>query len=176
MSNTNTASEQRAEKTLAGTWQLDTRRSSVQFETPHFWGLVTVKGHFAEYEGRLDLSAQPAIELTIDAASIQTGNAKRDRHLRSADFFDADNHPRVRFISESVVPRDDRLRVRGRLAARDQSIPVELDAQIRHVGGELTIEAATTAAHAELGMTYSPLKMIPRRSELRVEGYLVPAA
>ena len=102
MSNTKTTSEQRSEKTLAGTWQLDARRSSVQFEKPHFWGFVTVKGHFAEYEGRLDLSAQPAIELTIDAA--------------------------------------------------------------------------TTAAHPELGMTYRPLKMIPRRSELRVEGYLVPAA
>ena len=176
MGNTETTSERRPEKTLAGTWQLDSRRSSVQFVTPHFWGLVSVKGHFEKYEGRLDLSTQPAIELTIDAASVQTGNRRRDRHLRSTDFFDAENCPRVRFISESVVPEDGRLRVRGRLVARDQSIPLELDAQIRHVGGEPTIEAATTAAHLELGMTYSPLKMIPPRSELRVEGYLVPTA
>ncbi|MGH2882379.1 MAG: YceI family protein, partial [Solirubrobacteraceae bacterium] len=86
-------------KTLSGGWQLDPHRSSVEFRTRHFWGLITVKGHFDDYHGQLDLSANPAIELSIDAASVQTGNRKRDRHLRSADFFDAENHPQVRFIS-----------------------------------------------------------------------------
>ena len=169
-----TTANHRAGETLAGRWQLDPQRSSVEFRAQHFWGLMTVKGHFDDYEGKLDLSANPAIELTIDAASVQTGHAKRDRHLRSADFFDAENHPRLRFVSESVVLHGDALKVRGRLFARDQSIRLELDAHVRQIDAGLEIEAATRAPHRELGMTWSPLGMIPPRSELLVNGYLMP--
>lgn len=68
------------------------------------------------------------------------------------------------------------MRVRGRLFARDESIPLELDALLRAVDGELALEAATHADHRQLGMTWSPLKMIRPRSELLVTGYLTPAA
>ncbi len=166
--------DNRSDETLAGRWQLDPDRSRVEFRAGHFWGLATVKGRFERYEGRLDLSAQPAIELMIEAASVETGNRKRDEHLRSADFFDAENQPRVRFVSDSVVLRADTLKVRGRLIAREESLPLELDARIRRVGGEIEIEAATSASHRDLGMTWSPLGMIPARSELLVTGHLVP--
>jgi hypothetical protein len=78
------------------------------------------------------------------------------------------------FVSHSVGLRGDTLTVRGRRSARGRSIPVELDAKVRRLDGELTIEAATTAPHRELGMTWSPLGMIPPRSELFVRGYLTP--
>lgn len=170
-----TLTDRRPNETLAGRWQLDPERSSVEFRAGHFWGLLTVKGHFEKYEGRLDLGADPAIELTIDTASVQTGHSKRDKHLRSADFFDAENHPQVRFVSNSGVLRGNALRVRGRLSARGDSIPLELTAQVRPVGGELEIEAATSAPHRELGMTWSPLRMVRAHSELIVNGHLVPA-
>jgi polyisoprenoid-binding protein YceI len=163
----------RSGEPISGGWQLDPRRSSVEFRARHVWGLASVKGHFDGCHGQLDLSANPAIELTIDAASVQTGNRKRDRHLRSADFFDAENHPRVRFVSDSVDVQGDRLKVRGRLSARDRSIPLELDARVRDVDGELEIEAAATAPHRELGMTFSPLGMIPPHSELSVKAHLI---
>ena len=161
-------------ETLVGRWRLDPQRSRVEFRVGNMWGLATVKGHFDHYDGRLDLSTDPAIELTIDAASVQTGNRRRDKHLRSADFFDAESHPRVRFRSESVVPEGDTLKVRGRLSARDQSIPVELEARVRGVDGQLEIEASAQAPHRELGMTWSPLGVISPRSELLVSGYLTP--
>jgi polyisoprenoid-binding protein YceI len=171
-----TKSNQRSGTTISGGWQLDPQRSSVEFQAGHFWGLATVNGHFDEYHGHLDLSADPAIELTIDAASLETGNRKRDEHLRSADFFDAENHPRVVFVSDSVQLQGDTLKVRGRLSASDRSIRVELEAHVREVDGELEIEAATTAPHRELGMTFSPLRMIPPRSKLLVKAHLVPDA
>jgi polyisoprenoid-binding protein YceI len=170
-----TLPNRRSDDTLAGRWQLDPQRSSIEFRTGHFWGLMTVKGHFDDYEGRLDLSGDPAIELTIDAASLQTGNRKRDEHLRSADFFDVENGPRVRFVSDSVVMDGDRLKVRGSLFARDRSIPLELDARLRRVGRELKIQAATSASHRQLGMTWSPLGLIPPRSDLVVTGHLMPS-
>ena len=46
-------------------WRLDPARSSVEFEVPHFYGLVTVKGRFERYEGTLDLRSEPAVELTM---------------------------------------------------------------------------------------------------------------
>ena len=165
----------RSDETLAGRWQLDPQRSSVEFRVGNFWGLAHVSGHFDDYEGRLDLGADPAIELTIDAASLQTGNRKRDEHLRSADFFDAEHEPRVRFASDAVVPHDGTLKVRGSLFARGRSIPPELDARIRPVGDEFEIEAAASAPHHDLGMTWNRLGMIASRSELLVTGYLVPS-
>ena len=161
-------------ETISGTWRLDPLRSSVEFRVGHFWGLATVSGSFDEYGGQLDLSAAPAIELTLDAASVQTGNRKRDQHLRSPDFFDAGNYPRVRFLSDAVELHGDTLKVRGSLSARDRSIPLELDAQLRQIDGELEIEAITTAQHRELGMTWSPLGMIPPRSQLLVKAHLIP--
>lgn len=157
-------------------WALDPRRSNVEFRVGHLWGLATVKGHFDDYKGRLELGADPAIELTVDAATVQTGNRKRDKHLRSRDFFDAESRRPVRFVSDSVELHDHTLTVRGKLFARDQTIPLELDAEVSEVDGELAIEASATAPHRELGMTYSPLGMIKRSSELFVRGYLVPAA
>ncbi|MGZ4186581.1 MAG: YceI family protein [Solirubrobacteraceae bacterium] len=169
-----TNSEHRFNKTITGSWHLDPERSSVEFRVGNFWGLATVQGHFGDYRGQLDLGAAPAIELTIDAASLDTGNTKRDEHLRSADFFDADNHPRVQFRSQSVQLQGDTLKLSGQLSARDRSIPVELDAKVRDVGGELEIEATTAAPHRELGMTWSPLRMISSRTKVLVKAHLVP--
>jgi polyisoprenoid-binding protein YceI len=174
MSTNNTISTHQFGETISGCWRLDQGRSSAEFRVGVLWGLSTVKGHFEGRDGRFDLSANPAIELAIEAASVQTGNRRRDRHLRSAAFFDADNHPHVRFVSDSVAMQGDTLKVRGRLFARDRSIPLELDAQVRQVDGGLEIDAATAAPHRELGMIYSPLRMISPRSELAVKAHLIP--
>jgi polyisoprenoid-binding protein YceI len=140
---------------ISGSWLLDPQRSSVEFRVGHLWGLVTVKGRFDHYRGQLELGANPAIELTIDAATVRTGNRKRDQHLRSADFFDAANHPQVRFIADTVNQHADNLKVGGLLSAAGRSISLDVDAHVRRVDGELEIDAAATAPHRELGMTYS---------------------
>lgn len=174
MSVHNTLPHRGCGEAISGGWQLDPQRSSVKFRVAALWGLVTVKGHFDDYHGQLDLNANPAIELTISAASVQTGNRKRDRHLRSADFFDAENHPQVQFVSDSVALQGNTLKVRGHLTASGRSIPLGIDAHVRRVKGEVEIDAATTAPHRELGMTYSPLRMIAPRSQLLVKGRLTP--
>ena len=165
-----------ARDVASGRWRLDPERSSVEFHVRHFYGLVTVKGHFDHYEGTLDLGAQPAVELTIDADSLDTKNARRDQHLRSADFFDVANHPQVRFVSDSAALRGETLKVHGQLHAAGKQIPLELDATVREVDGELTIEAATHADHRELGMTWSPLGILRAPSQLIVRGRLVRTA
>lgn len=174
MSIPNIRSDDGPAQTIDGKWRLDPQRSSVEFRTRHLWGLANVKGRFEDYRGRLDLSASPAIELTIDAASVQTGNDKRDRHLRSSDFFDAENHPRVEFVSDSIDLQADTIKVRGHLSARGRSIRLEVDARIGRIDGALTIEATASAPHRELGMTWSPLRMIPPHTQLFVKAHLIP--
>ena len=159
-----------------GRWRIDPTRSSVEFRTPTLWGLATVRGRFETYEGTLDLQQNPAIELTIDAASIDTNLGLRDRHLRSADFFDVVNHPQVSFVSDSATVEGERLHIRGQLHAAGNSIPLELDARLRRVGDELEVDARTNADHRRLGMSHGLLGMIPTPSKLIVHGRLVRSA
>lgn len=168
-----TETNDRSTETLSGSWRLDPQHSSVEFRVPMLGGLLKVNGHFDDYRGWLDLSADPAIELTIDAASLETGNARRDRHLRSAAFFDVENHAQVRFVSDSVERQGDTLKVRGRLSAAGDSISLDVDANVREIDGAVEVEAATIAPHRELGMTYSGLGTISKRSQLSVKGRLI---
>jgi len=154
-------------------WRIDPTRSSVEFHAPNFWGLSTVKGKFERYDGTLELYETPAIELTIDAASLNTNNKKRDTHLRSGDFFDVANHPQARFVSDSATLSGQQLKVRGHLHAAGKSVPVDLDATVRHVRDELAVEAETHANHAHLGMTWNRLGMLRTPSKLIVHGLLV---
>ena len=156
-----------------GSWRLDPARSSVAFYVRHFYGLMTVKGEFADYDGTLDLGATPAVELTIQARSLDTKLAKRDEHLRFKDFFDAERHPQVRFVSDRAALDGDTLQVHGQLEAAGRTIPLEVDATVREIDGELELEAVTEADHRELGMTWSPLGILRAPSKLVVRGRLV---
>ena len=156
-----------------GVWRLDPARSSVEFHVRHFYGLITVHGRFSSYDGVLDLSGEPKVELTIDAASLDTKHAKRDEHLRSHDFFDTEHHPRVRFISDSAKLDGQTLHVRGQLHAAGKHAPVNLDAIVRPVEDELEVEAQTQVDHRQLGMTWSPLRILRTPSTLTVHGRLV---
>jgi polyisoprenoid-binding protein YceI len=154
-------------------WRIDPTRSSVEFHAPNFWGLATVKGKFERYDGTLELYKKPAIELTIDAASLNTNNKKRDTHLRSGDFFDAANHPQVRFVSDSATLSGQQLKVRGHLHAAGKSIALDLDAIVRPIGDELELKAVTQANQHHLGMAWNRLGMLRTPSKLIVHGRLV---
>ena len=155
------------------TWRIDPDRSRVEFHAKAVWGIVTVKGHFSRFQGTLDLSGTPAVELTIEADSLDTRNAKRDKHLRSPDSFDVEQHPYVRFVSESAALEGERLRVRGRLHARGAGMPLDVDATLRRAGDELEVEGVTVADHHQLGMTWNQMGMIRTPSRLIVKGRLV---
>jgi polyisoprenoid-binding protein YceI len=156
-----------------GTWRLDPSRSSVDFHVRSVYGLITVKGHFDRYQGTLDLSGRPAIALIVEADSLDTNNERRDKHLRSADFFDVADHPQVRFEADAADLDGDTMKVRGLLYAAGRHVPVEADATVTAAGDEFEIEATALTDQRELGMTYSPLGVISAPSRLIVRGRLV---
>lgn len=117
----------------AGTavWKLDPAHAHVEFAVRHLM-ISRVKGQFTDVEGTLRVAdddvSTAELEVEIDAASIDTRVDQRDEHLRSADFLDAENHPKITYHSKSVERTgDDRLRVVGDLTIRDVTREVVLD-------------------------------------------------
>ncbi len=92
---------------LADTYTVDRAHSEAAFQVRHIF--TKVRGTFRDFSGTINFDkAQPAnssVEFRIKAASIDTGNQKRDDHLRTADFFDVANHPEIVFKSTKVVPK-----------------------------------------------------------------------
>ena len=93
--------------------------------------VTKVRGSFNSFEGTATTGpdlANASISVEIDPASIDTRNADRDTHLRSADFFDAEQFPKIKFVStEITAPDDDVLRVTGDLTIKDVTRPVTID-------------------------------------------------
>lgn len=115
-------------------WDIDTAHSTIEFTAKHMM-VTNVKGRFNSFSGDAHLDEQnPAnskVDVTIDLASLTTGNEGRDNHLRSADFFDVEHYPTATFRSTKVEQRgEDRLRVIGDLTIRGVTKPVTLDVTV----------------------------------------------
>lgn len=116
--------------TLNGTYTLDASHTEIGFVARH--AMVTkVRGAFTEFEGTASTDANlanAAINLTVQVASVATGSADRDGHLKSADFFDVENFPTITFASTDVAAAEgDVLRVTGNLTIKETTAPVTID-------------------------------------------------
>ncbi|MGV4981506.1 YceI family protein [Streptomyces sp. NRAIS4] len=147
-----------------GTWQLDPAASTVGLRHRTMWGLVTVKGTFTAVTGRGEVRPDGSATgtVTLDAASLDTKNAKRDTHLRSADFFDTDNHPEISFAVRGADRLDgDGVRVTGQLTVRGTSRPVTFTARLTDANAEaLALDAEFTVDREQFGMGWNQLGMM----------------
>jgi len=93
----------------AGTWKLDPTHSEIAFSVRHL-AISKVKGTFEEFDVTVTAPENPAdatIEATIEIASVNTKQPQRDQHLRTSDFFAADEHPQMKFVSTAFHPNED---------------------------------------------------------------------
>jgi polyisoprenoid-binding protein YceI len=146
-----------------GRWSLDPTRSSVEFHVKHFWGAITVRGHFERFEGEGTIAPDGTISgrVVIDAASLTTKNRKRDEHLRSADFFDVEHHSNV-VVSARDLASTGPAAMRGTVALEAAGHEQEFEATIAVL--EVSAEAATLRCELVVdrtayAMTWSPLGM-----------------
>jgi len=121
-------------------WNIDPVHSNVEFAVRHLM-ISTVKGRFGDVKGTVELDlANPAaarLDVTIGVESVDTRNADRDAHLRSADFFDAVNFPAMRYVSRGVkVLPDGTFRVTGDLTIRGTTREVPLVATLEGTGAD----------------------------------------
>jgi polyisoprenoid-binding protein YceI len=117
---------------LAGTWVIDPVHSDVGFTVRHMM-VSKVRGRFARFEGQIVTGPTPlesSVTASIDLASIDTNNAQRDGHIRSADFFDVDNYPTMTYQSTGVRQDGDDLVLDGNLTLKGvtKAVPLRLEA------------------------------------------------
>ncbi|OHU21527.1 hypothetical protein BKG76_12935 [Mycobacteroides franklinii] len=119
----------------AGTWTIDPVHSDITFSVRHL-GVSKVRGSFTDFGGEITVAEDgtPSVSATISVASVSTRNDQRDGHLRSADFFDTDNHPTATFRSTSVRADGDDYIVDGELTLRGVTQPVALNLSLEGVG------------------------------------------
>ena len=149
---------------VAGTYQLDTAHTTVEFVARHLM-ITKVRGRFAQFGGSVQVAEVPeesSVEVTIDATSVDTNQDQRDAHLRSADFLDVEHHPTLRFTSTGVADAGDgHWQVAGDLTVRGTTRPVVLEAAFE--GGSVTpwgsravaFSAWTEIDREDWGLTYN---------------------
>jgi polyisoprenoid-binding protein YceI len=121
----------------ADAYSIDPSHTNMGFVIRHFFSKVP--GHFTKFEGTITWDTQDAskssVNVSIDTASINTEEPKRDAHLRSADFFDAEKYPKITFVSNKVTTVSaNKLKVDGMLTIRGVSKPVSLDVDLLGTG------------------------------------------
>jgi polyisoprenoid-binding protein YceI len=145
------------------TWAVDKGHSSATFKIRHF--TANVVGQFRTFEGSINLDrANPnksSVDFTIQAASIDTGSENRDKHLRSADFFDVEKFPTITFKSASVAPKSkEQFDVTGDLTmhgvTKRVTLPVTfLGFQKTSRGEKAGFEIETTLNRKDFGVTWN---------------------
>lgn len=116
-------------KPEVGSWTFDPAHTSIGFSVKHLMA-AKVRGGFKTFSGSISQGDEPASTsaiVTVDAASIDTGVEDRDNHLRSADFLDVENHPRITFETTSITKAGSGFEVTGDLTIRSVTKPVTLD-------------------------------------------------
>lgn len=124
--------------TKTSTWAIDASHTNVEFAVKHMM-ISTVKGSFSDVSGEIILDEEnfenSKVWVEIGVASITTRDEKRDEHLRSADFFNAEKYPKMRFVSTAVKPgKGDEFTVIGDLTIMETTMPVEIRAEKTGVG------------------------------------------
>lgn len=125
-------------QTAVSTWTIDPSHSQVEFTVKHMM-FSKVKGSFTRFNGTINLDEQnisnSSVRVEIDPSSIDTRDAKRDEHLRSADFFSTDQNTTMTFVSTSVErDGDDDLKIAGDLTMNGVTKPVVLKAEFEGRG------------------------------------------
>jgi len=168
MDNSNAADVTRKRPPLPdGTWRVDPECSEIGFAVKSM-GLITVRGVFHEYAGSLAVHGDGADgELTIGAASLDTRNKRRDKHLRSSDFFDVERHPCVVFTATAVSARDGGVTVTGDLRIGSTRLPLEIPVNVEPAaGGAVRLDGKTTVPRAAAGLDWNWLGMVGRDAVL----------
>jgi polyisoprenoid-binding protein YceI len=180
-------SQQEAQGTAQGVWQFDPFHTQVEFAARHF-GMMTVRGNFTEVNatGNIypDNPAASSVEVTINAASIQTHNAARDNDLRSSNLLEADKYPTIHFKSTKIEPAgQDHYTVTGDLTIKGVTKPVTLSVtrygEINDpmMGHRISYSAEGEINRKDFGMNFNMLIdgrwLISDEVQIHIEGELV---
>ena len=166
------------------TLKIDRSHSVIGFSAKHFV-VTTVRGQFQDFDGSVEVDGTDyrtiKAEAVIKTASITTNTQQRDDHLRSADFFDSEKYPEMKFVSTGVEPKsDDTYLLKGDLTIKDVTRPVELEATVEGTfndpyGNERTgVSIRGEINREDWGLTYNQVLeagavMVSKKIKLEVD-------
>ncbi|MEZ5347491.1 MAG: YceI family protein [Pyrinomonadaceae bacterium] len=148
----------------SGTYNFDVNHSAIGFEVKHM-RLIYVPGYFTDFSGTINYNAddetKSSVEFTAKTTSVDTRVEGRNKHLRSADFFDVENHPEMTFKSTKVAKSGDKLMVTGdftlRGVTKSITIPVKVAGFAEGRGGKVMgAMSETTIDRTAYGVNYNP--------------------
>ena len=118
---------------MATKWKIDPTHSEIQFKVKHLM-ITTVTGYFRNFDLEVetqteDFSSASRIEFTAEIDSIDTNNAQRDAHLKSADFFDSENNKQIKFVGKEFNADGDKANLKGDLTIRGTTKPITLNVE-----------------------------------------------
>lgn len=178
------------EEFIMAKWQIDQAHSTIGFEVKHMM-VSKVKGQFTNYSADVEVDnledlTSAKIDITIDTTSINTSNEDRDNHLKSAEFFDIEQFPDIKFNSTNITKDGDDYKVSGDLTIKDVTKPAVFDVEY---GGKGTnpwgvevygFEAETKIDREEFGLTWNAALetggvLVGKDIKIKVELELNPA-
>ncbi len=145
---------------VVGTWVVDPSATTIELRTKAMWGLAKVKGRFTAVEGGGVVTADGDLSgtLVIDASSVNTGNKRRDVHLRSADFFESDKYPTFTYTATGASRIDDQVKVTGTLTVHGQTRPFDVMATIVQAdGNSVTLNTEFEIDRSAWGLTWAKM-------------------
>ena len=147
----------------AGVWNIDTSHTTVNFSVRHMM-VSKVRGKFATFGGTIVIAEDPTastLEASVNMASVDTGDAGRDEHLRTSDFFDIQTHPTMTFKSTSITASGGDYELTGDLTIRGVTRPVTFELELGGVGVDpwgntrAGFTATTTINRKDWGLEYN---------------------
>jgi polyisoprenoid-binding protein YceI len=171
-----------------GTYTIDAAHSNVEFAVRHMM-ITTVKGRFGDVKGTIEIPEQgePRIDVTIGTASVDTRSEQRDGHLRSADFFDVEKYPEMRFVGAGAQRTSDGWKVTGNLTIKGVTKPVVLTVAEEGAGVDpwgnqkVAFSAATKFNRTDFGLNWNAALeaggvLVSEEVKVAIDAQLVKAA
>lgn len=149
---------------VAGVWNIVPERSAITFKVKNFWGLRNVKGRFTEFTGDGQLTGKGAVfgRLDIRAASLSTGIGRRDKHLRSADFFDVERFAQISVVVTAVHPtKGNAAELRADFTIKGITAPLPLPVTVTELeDGSIQISGETTVDRSQFDLGWNRFGMV----------------
>ncbi len=165
---------------MAGVWNVVPDRSAVTFKIRNMWGLLNVKGRFTDFSGDGQLTGKGAVfgRLEIRAASLNTGIERRDKHMRSADFFDVERFPDISVVVTAVHPTKGKAAdLRADFTIKGITAPLPLPVTISELDdGSIRIAGGTKVDRSQFDLGWNLLGMIGPTAKAAAEAVFVRAA
>jgi polyisoprenoid-binding protein YceI len=158
-----------ASGSLDGAWILDPSQSTVSLKSKSMWGLTKINAVFTDVQGDLAVVAGEVTgRIAVGTGSIDTKNARRDKHLKSDDFFASEKFPHLVFSLSSIGPSATAIQANGTLTVRDKTRPIVLETKVAASDSKVMVASMLDVDRGDYDMTWNQLGMASKKNSVSI--------